>query len=112
MENDQHRAVEAARHNIEDPKATILWGDVRTATIEPGSLDFVIMNPPFHDGGAEDKQLGQAFIRRAADVLRRSGTLWLVANRHLPYEKVLAEVFKVSPSRADTGGYKVFEARK
>ncbi len=110
--DSDRRAVEAARRNIEDPRATILWGDVRTAAIEPGSLDFVIMNPPFHDGGAEDKQLGQAFIRRAADVLRRSGTLWLVANRHLPYEKALAEAFKTSPSRADTGGYKVFEARK
>src|SRR3990167_4029293 len=110
--DSDRRAVEAARRNIEDPRATILWGDVRTAAIEPGSLDFVIMNPPFHDGGAEDKQLGQAFIRRAADVLRRSGTLWLVANRHLPYEKVLAEVFKTAPSRADTCGYKVFEARK
>lgn len=110
--DSDRRAVEAARRNIDDPRATIHWGDVRTAVIEPGSLDFVIMNPPFHDGGTEDRQLGQAFIRRAADVLRRGGTLWLVANRHLPYEKVLAEVFKTAPSRADTGGYKVFEARK
>lgn len=110
--DSDRRAVEAARRNIDDPRATIHWGDVRTAAIEPGSLDFVIMNPPFHDGGTEDRQLGQAFIRRAADVLRRGGTLWLVANRHLPYEKVLAEVFKTAPSRADTGGYKVFEARK
>lgn len=110
--DSDRRAVEAARRNIDDPRATILWGDVRTAAIEPGSLDFVIMNPPFHDGGSEDKQLGQAFIRQAANVLRRSGTLWLVANRHLPYEKVLAEVFKVVSPRADTGGYKVFEARR
>lgn len=110
--DSDRRAVEAAKQNIQDPRATILWGDVRTAVIEPGSLDFVIMNPPFHDGGTEDKQLGQAFIRRAADVLRRGGTLWLVANRHLPYEKVLAEVFKTAPPRADTGGYKIFEARK
>lgn len=110
--DSDRRAVEAARRNIEDPRATILWGDVRTAGIAPGSLDFVIMNPPFHDGGTEDKQLGQAFIRQAANVLRRSGTLWLVANRHLPYEKVLAEVFKLVTPRADTGGYKVFEARR
>ncbi len=110
--DSDRRAIEAARRNIDDPRATFAWTDVRTAGIEPGSLDFVIMNPPFHDGGAEDKQLGQTFIRQAANALRRSGTLWIVANRHLPYEKVLAEVFKVSPSRADTGGYKVFEARR
>ncbi|MFA7264689.1 MAG: class I SAM-dependent methyltransferase [Caulobacter sp.] len=110
--DSDRRAVEAARRNIDDPRATVLWADVRTAGIEPGSLDFVIMNPPFHDGGTEDKQLGQAFIRQAAGALRRSGTLWLVANRHLPYEKVLAEVFKLVTPRADTGGYKVFEARR
>lgn len=110
--DSDRRAVEAARRNIDNPRATILWADVRTAAIEPGSLDFVIMNPPFHDGGSEDKQLGQAFIRQAAGALRRSGTLWLVANRHLPYEKVLAEVFKLVTPRADTGGYKVFEARR
>ena len=32
-------------------------------------LDFVVMNPPFHDGGTEDRSLGEAFIRRAAAVL-------------------------------------------
>lgn len=110
--DSDRRAIDAARRNIDDPRATFAWADVRAAGIEPGSLDFAIMNPPFHDGGAEDKQLGQTFIRQAANALRRSGTLWIVANRHLPYEKVLAEVFKVSPSRADIAGYKVFEARK
>lgn len=106
------RAIEAARRNIEDPRANFAWTDVRSAGIEPGSLDFVVMNPPFHDGGTEDKQLGQTFIRQAANALRRSGTLWLVANRHLPYERVLAEVFKVVTPRVDTGGYKIFEARR
>jgi len=110
--DSDRRAVEAARRNIDDPRATILWGDVRTAVIAPGSLDFVIMNPPFHDGGAEDRQLGQAFIRRAADVLRRGGTLWLVANRHLPYEAILAENFAKVRLVGEGGGYKVFEARK
>ncbi|MDP1630942.1 MAG: class I SAM-dependent methyltransferase [Caulobacter sp.] len=111
VDNDR-RAVEAAGRNIDDPRARVLWADVRQTGIEPGSLDFVVMNPPFHDGGAEDKQLGQTFIRQAAGMLRRGGVLWLVANRHLPYESVLGELFRTTPSRADTGGFKVFEARK
>lgn len=106
------RAIEAARRNVDDPRARFVWADARDAGVDPGSLDFVVMNPPFHDGGAEDKQLGQAFIRQAGQILRRGGALWLVANRHLPYEKVLAEVFRTVTPRADTGGYKVFEARK
>jgi len=104
------RAVDAARRNVDDPRAAFVWADVRSPETAPEGLDFVVMNPPFHDGGAEDRALGQAFIRRAAQMLRKGGRCWLVANRHLPYEAVLAEVFSSATSRADAGGYKVFEA--
>jgi 16S rRNA (guanine1207-N2)-methyltransferase len=77
-----------------------------------GDLDFVVTNPPFHDGGAEDKRLGQAFIRQAAGMLGKGGVLWLVANRHLPYEAELNAAFKRVRMAADAGGYKVFEAVK
>ena len=104
------RAVYAARRNVSDPRADIQWADVRTAALS--DLKFVVMNPPFHDGGAEDKALGQAFIRAAHGALGKGGTLWMVANRHLPYEAVLTELFKSVAQRADKGGFKVFEARR
>ncbi len=104
------RAVEAARRNVTDPRADIQWADARTADL--ADLKFVVMNPPFHDGGAEDKALGQAFIRAAHAALGKGGVLWMVANRHLPYEAVLTELFKAVTPRADKGGFKVFEARK
>ena len=59
------------------------------------------MNPPFHDGGTEDRALGQGFIRRAAEVLRPGGTCWLIANRHLPYEGVLTPLFNASTLKAE-----------
>lgn len=106
------RAVEMARRNVGDPRSTIRWADIRAA--DPGltRLDFVVTNPPFHDGGAEDQKLGQVFIRRAAEALRPGGSLWLTANAHLPYERVLAEAFKAVTVKASAHGYKVFEARK
>lgn len=104
------RAVDAARRNVTDERATILWADVRQAAL--ADLDFVVMNPPFHDGGAEDHALGQGFIRAAAAALRKGGTLWVTANRHLPYEAVLNGAFKAVRPVADAGGYKVYEARK
>ncbi|MGF3021734.1 class I SAM-dependent methyltransferase [Methylobacterium aquaticum] len=106
------RAVAAARRNVADPRATIAWADARDAGSVPGRLDFVVMNPPFHDGGAEDRALGQAFIRRAAAALRPGGTLWLTANTHLPYEATLGEVFREVTQRAAAHGYKIHEARK
>ncbi|MBW8303004.1 MAG: class I SAM-dependent methyltransferase [Brevundimonas sp.] len=105
------RAIEAARRNVEDPRATFDWADARTVEAA-GDLDFVVMNPPFHDGGAEDRRLGQAFIRQAAAMLKKGGVLWLVANRHLPYEADITAAFKRSQPLADKGGYKVIEAVK
>jgi 16S rRNA (guanine1207-N2)-methyltransferase len=106
------RAIEAARRNVADPRVAFAWADVRSADAAPSGLDFVVMNPPFHDGAAEDRALGQVFIRRAAQMLRKGGVCWLVANRHLPYEAVLAEVFSRATQRTDAGGFKVYEAVK
>jgi 16S rRNA (guanine1207-N2)-methyltransferase len=104
------RAVDCAQRNVTDPRAAFAWADVRREGL--AGLDFVVMNPPFHDGGAEDKALGQAFIRAAHGGLRDGGVLWLVANRHLPYEAVLGELFGKVAMKAETGGFKVFEARR
>lgn len=106
------RAVDCARRNVEDPRATVEWADVRRTATPLADLDFVVMNPPFHDGGAEDRALGQAFIRAASAALRKGGSLWLTANRHLPYEAVLGEAFKAVKPVADSGGFKVYEARR
>jgi 16S rRNA (guanine1207-N2)-methyltransferase len=105
------RAVEAAKRNVEDPRASLDWADTRTLEAA-GDLDFIVMNPPFHDGGAEDRRLGQAFIRKAAEMLKKGGVLWLVANRHLPYEHELKEAFKRVTPVGDSGPYKLFECTK
>ncbi|KLK95021.1 methyltransferase [Microvirga vignae] len=105
------RATEMARRNVEDTRADIRWGDVRSG-VRLSGFDFVVMNPPFHDGGAEDQSLGQSFIRKAAEALRSGGVLWLVANRHLPYEGVLKPLFKRVTSKIEAAGYKIYEAQK
>ena len=72
----------------------------------------MVTNPPFHDGGAEDQSLGQAFIRQAAEALRPGGILWLVANRHLPYEAALTTLFRRVTPKVEASGYKIYEALK
>lgn len=105
------RAVACAQHNLTDPRVTVRWADVRTVGDDLTGLDFVVMNPPFHDGGAEDRSLGVAFVQSAARLLRRGGVCWLVANRHLPYEAALTAAFATVTVHADAGGYKIIEAR-
>ena len=106
------RAIEAARRNVKDPRARFFWADARQEDADLKELDFIVMNPPFHDGGAEDQSLGKAFILRASKMLRKGGALWLTANRHLPYEAALKPLFRQVELKIETGGYKIFEARK
>ena len=104
------RAIEAARRNVTDPRAQILWADARNTPLS--GLDFVVMNPPFHEAGKADAGLGAAFIDKASAALRKGGTCWMVANRQLPYEAVLAPRFSTVTLKAQTGLYKVYEAKR
>lgn len=83
------RALALAQRNLTDPsKARCHWHDVATGLGESG-YDAIVMNPPFHTGQATDVGLGKAFLRAAADGLKRGGQLFIVANRQLPYESEL-----------------------
>lgn len=95
-------ALACARRNVTDPRAGFHWADA-TVWRPARPADFVVMNPPFHRGRAADPALGQAFIAAAARALSPAGTLWLVANRGLPYDRALKDLFReVEEIGADT----------
>jgi 16S rRNA (guanine1207-N2)-methyltransferase len=104
------RAVDCAHRNVDDPRAGFAWADATTEPLD--GLDFLVMNPPFHEAGWETKALGQRFIEAAHRALRKGGVLWMVANLHLPYEGVLEPLFARVERRDPGGPFKVFEARK
>lgn len=111
----EKRALDLAEQNLAAFKGkktmTGIWSDV-TKGIE-GPYDFVVSNPPFHQAGKADRaDVGQGFIRAAAAGLRSGGEFYMVANRHLPYEQTLTEVFAHVVQLADEGGYKVIKAVK
>lgn len=106
------RAVSMARRNVDPSRTDVLWRDIRKAGSGLDNLDFIVMNPPFHDGGNEDRSLGQSFVRRAHESLRGGGVLWMVANRHLPYEESLGGLFSQVRTVAQNKGYKIHEATK
>jgi 16S rRNA (guanine1207-N2)-methyltransferase len=108
------RAVELAVRNIGDPRFSAVWADVRQGlpSLQDGSQDFVIMNPPFHSAGHEDQGLGITFINRAQKLLAAGGKLVMVANRHLPYEAALKAQFKAVSVVFEGQGFKIHEAIK
>jgi 16S rRNA (guanine1207-N2)-methyltransferase len=110
------RALGPARTNLDEAIAasgrqvevSLHWHDV-TAGL-PRQYDAIVTNPPFHQGRADLPELGRAFIEAAADALLPQGRLWLVANRHLPYEATLAARFAQVRTVALQDGFKVIEA--
>lgn len=108
------RAVEACGRNTAFAAGRVdcYWHDLTTPRALGAPLDFIVMNPPFHEGNMTRNQLGRSFIQTAATSLRPGGRLLMVANTHLPYEDILKDLFAEVQVRAVAHGYKVIEARR
>jgi 16S rRNA (guanine1207-N2)-methyltransferase len=107
------RALDLARRNLAalESRAAIeyLWRDVATGL--PRKYDVIVTNPPFHaQSAAERLDVGRRFISTAAQALNPGGQLWLVANRHLPYEGVLGASFGRVKIVTQQSGFKIVQA--
>ncbi len=77
------------------PAPSFHHADARDAAgLAIGTLDFAVVNPPFHAAGREDRGLGQGLVAAAAKALRRGG---VCRDRRqcgtLPYEAAMAADF-------------------
>ncbi|MDQ2702413.1 MAG: methyltransferase [Pseudomonadota bacterium] len=107
------RALQLARENLAAWNAQVpVSFHLHDVTMGlPRRYDAIVSNPPFHAHGAGERvDIGRAFIAAAAAALHPGGRLWLVANRHLPYEGVLDASFGSVRTVAQRGGFKVIEA--
>ncbi len=106
-------ALAAARTNLATfaAKTGFFWHDLLSEKV-PQAYDAIVMNPPFHDLMDADPAIGKRFITAAAQALRPGGGLWMVANKHLPYEEVLEEEFGSWRSIAVEDGFKVLAATR
>ena len=106
-----YMALECAKRNVGDPRAVFHWADA-TAWQSPVPMDAVVMNPPFHVSRQADPSLGRAFIEAASRLLQPRGQLWMVANRHLPYEEALKSRFGNVIEIAGDARFKLFHAQR
>lgn len=108
----EYDALTCARLNLAgDERAHFHWSDARAFTPKPRA-NAIVMNPPFHTGRDADPELGIAFLRAAARALAMNGTLWLVANRHLPYNRPLADLFRHVDDIGGNGAFRLTRASR
>ncbi|RWB33931.1 MAG: class I SAM-dependent methyltransferase [Mesorhizobium sp.] len=106
-------ALEAAKGNIGNTAAepNFSWIDLLSEPVER-RYDAIVMNPPFHRSRAAEPEIGAGMIRAAAKALKPGGRLFMVANRQLPYEPVLAAAFSSHAEIARDGMFKILAARR
>lgn len=107
----EHRAVEASRANVTDPRAGFHWLDLINEAAS-ATYDAIVCNPPFHAGRAAEPALGQGFIAVAARALKPGGRFYMVSNRGLPYEPLLKANFTSFETLADNNKFRVTLARR
>lgn len=109
-----YRSVMCCEENLKETQAIkkFIWDDLTRPDQPLSGLDFIVMNPPFHEGRSSDSDIGLKFIGTAHKSLKKGGALYMVANAHLPYEKVLSDYFHSSEMLVQESGFKVFKAVK
>ena len=108
-----HQSLEAARRNLAGAIAELrfFWRDLIAEPIE-ARYDAIVMNPPFHQGRAAEPGIGSKLIAIAAKALKSRGSLYLVANKGLPYERELAGLFAEYRQAANDKAFNIFVARR
>jgi len=85
-------ARETFRCNGLEARAVFLAGDA-LEDFDKNYADRILCNPPFHDTRAQSTEVALRMFKDSHRVLKPGGQLWVVANLHLGYHKVLAEIF-------------------
>ncbi len=108
-----YNAIQCAKENLKDAQCQVSFMHIDLVRTVPGKkYDFIVMNPPFHQGKNTDTDVGLKFIENAARSLKANGMLYMVANNFLPYEKVLEKNFKSVEKIVEQNGFKVLFATK
>jgi len=103
-------ALDCARQNTTPWEGIVQyhWKDAVHDSL-PKQLDWIVCNPPFHTGQSQDVELGKSIVLHACQSLRKGGQIYLVANRKLPYERLLQSELQQCRTLIEAEGFKVIQ---
>ena len=106
-------ALHAARRNVADAKAHVLSDGFEALPRRP-RFDWIVSNPPVHNGLQTDFKVLRLLVRGAARRLRSGGELFVVVQTYVPLGAMLADLPKLEDVRtlSDDGRFSVWAARK
>ncbi|RLR60332.1 16S rRNA (guanine(1207)-N(2))-methyltransferase, partial [Pseudomonas aeruginosa] len=96
--------------NVNELEGRVIASNVYSAIEE--TYDWIISNPPFHNGLDTSYQAAEDIIRLAPNYLKKGGKFRIVANAFLPYQDILDNVFGSHEVLASTGKFRVYQATK
>lgn len=100
-------ALEAARRNVSGAAEFLTgWG----LAAARGPYDWILTNPPFHEGKAETMRVLEDVAADAPGHLTRRGGLVLVTQRRLPVGRLLEERFRRVDVLSETSVFRVWSA--
>ncbi len=104
-------AIELTRQNAKDNNCESIR--VKASDMLSGleRFDLIAVNPPFHVGVATTTAPTVNMIIEAKNHLTQNGVMYLVANAHLGYEKVLLENFDYVQIVSSSTTFIVYKAR-
>lgn len=109
-------ALQCTKENLKQYEKNVeinyRWQDLTLPVNNIKPLDWIVMNPPFHKSKEMSVDVGIKFVETAARLLRKGGRLYMVANAHLPYERILENNFSENEKIVEEQGFKVFLATK
>lgn len=109
--DDAWQATKSCRHNAHLNKLDIVALQGNGLSHIEGSADWILCNPPFHDGHKQLTDIAIMMFQQAAQTLNQDGQLLVIANRHLPYFGVLKGLFHTVDTVASNSKFNLYRAQ-
>ena len=112
MTDNNATALLACEKNAEEHK---LQADIRLADCAgglEGPVDFVLCNPPFHQGFAIEGGLIVRFLSAAARLLKHNGEALFVVNQFIPLPRYAEALFAEHELLCEQDGFRVYRLRR